>query len=408
MRVLLVFQTTGPEFNGRERMFTVLKKVLIVASVISFIEWFQKENIDFLVDEMGCEVHVACNCDYMEDTSETRTREYMDRVEKKGVVFHNIAFARSPFKKENITAYKQLKALIDGGNFDLLHCHTPMASILARFAARKARKCGMVLIYTCHGYHFFSGAPLKNWVMYYPVEKICARMTDVLININGEDYRLAQKKMRAKRIEYIPGVGINVDKFAETVVDSNEKRREAGIPEDAFLVFSVGELNVNKNHSTVVRAIASIPDENIHYAVAGKGEYHDELIKLAQTLGVSDRVHLLGFRRDIAELYHTANLFVFPSFREGLPASLMEAMASGLPAVVSRIRGNSDLVQEDKGGYLCDPASVEDFRENIEKIRKNDELRKKMGEFNQEYINGFSDKVVMERSKALYTELLGK
>ncbi|MCQ2353683.1 MAG: glycosyltransferase family 4 protein [Clostridia bacterium] len=385
-----------------------MKKVLIVASVISFIEWFQKENIDFLVDDMGCEVHVACNCDYMEDTSEARTREYMDRVNAKGVVFHNVEFARSPFKKENITAYRQLKALIDDGKYDLIHCHTPMASILARLAARKARKGGTTVVYTCHGYHFFTGAPIKNWIMFYPVEKICARMTDVLININGEDYERAKKKMHAGRIEYIPGVGINVEKFAGTVIDRAEKRRELDIPEESFLVFSVGELNINKNHSTIIKAIASMQDKNVHYAVAGKGDYHDELVKLAESLGISDRVHLLGFRRDMAELYHVGDVFAFPSFREGLPASVMEAMASGMPVVASKIRGNSDLVQKEKGGYLCAPDSVDDFAKNIDKLRADADLRAEMGAFNVKYIEGFSDKVVMEKSCALYRELLGE
>ena len=124
------------------------KKVLVVASVISFIEWFNKENLEFLKNSLNCEVHVACNFDYMDDTDENRTKSYINQLQDKGFVLHNIHFARSPFSTANILAYKKLKAIIDSNHFDLIHCHTPTASMMTRLAARKDRKNGSKVMYT--------------------------------------------------------------------------------------------------------------------------------------------------------------------------------------------------------------------------------------------------------------------
>ena len=186
------------------------------------------------------------------------------------------------------------------------------------------------------------------------VEKLCAHYTDVLITINKEDYSLAKRKMMAQTVEFVPGVGVDLDKFCNDVIDRSVKRIELGIPENAKVLLSVGELNENKNHECVIRAIEGM---DVYYIIAGKGGLHDQLLEVAEEVGVSDRVKLLGYRKDVAELYKASDVFVFPSFREGLSASLMEAMASGLPVVCSRIRGNTDLINEN-GGALFNPHSV--------------------------------------------------
>ena len=146
-----------------------MKKVLIVASVVSFIEWFNKENVDYLREQLGCDVHIACNFEYMDDTDVHRTEEYIKKLQNTGVVLHHIAFARSPFSKANIKAYKQLKFIIDGNHFDLIHCHTPTVSMMTRIAAKRARKQGSIVMYTCHGFHFHNSSPKKNWILYYPM-----------------------------------------------------------------------------------------------------------------------------------------------------------------------------------------------------------------------------------------------
>lgn len=252
-----------------------------------------------------------------------------------------ISTSRSPFSIGNLKAIKQIRALAK--DYDIVHCHTPLAAAATRIACRPLRKKqGLRVIYTAHGFHFYKGAPKKNWIIYYPVEKYCSRFTDVLITINKEDYELATRKFRARRVEYVPGVGIDVEKFADTHADRAAKRRELGIPDDAKLILSVGELNENKNHRLVIEALAKLGRADVCYLIAGVGDRKSELEQLAKERSVT--LLLPGYRRDVAELYKAADLFVFPSFREGLPVSLMEAMAAGLPCLASAIRGSADLL----------------------------------------------------------------
>src|SRR5699024_7176133 len=121
---------------------------------------------------------------------------------------------------------------------------------------------------------------------------------------------------------------------------------------DDILLFSIGELNNNKNHEIILKAIAKAENKNIHYAIAGQGLLKLGLHELAIALNISSQIHFLGYRKDIPELLSAADIFVFPSLREGLSVSLMEAMASGLPVIASDIRGNIDLIDVNKGGYL--------------------------------------------------------
>lgn len=311
-------------------------KILYVTTVGMTMNFF-KALVGELIKE-GHAVDIACNEDeYKVD----------DFYRESGCKIYQIDCSRSPLSKGNLKAVKELKKIVSENHYDIVHCHTPIAGVCARLACKNFRKNGLKVIYTAHGFHFYQGAPLKNWLVYYPIEKYCSRFTDVLITINQEDYALAKKKMKAKKTEYVPGVGIDVDKFRNTVVDRTAKRKELGIPENAFLLLSVGELNANKNHQIVIRALAQLNDSNIHYMIAGKGDLHDELIDLANRLGVAEQVHLLGYRNDVAELYKTADVYCLPSIREGLNVSVMEAMASGLPVICSCIRGNTDLISKD-------------------------------------------------------------
>lgn len=365
-----------------------MEKFLIVAHYSRFLVQFEMNNVKILQD-LGYEVHYATNYE-QEDM-------YVDapkKIKDAGVILHQIDFVRSPYKfSANINAYRQLKKLMQDIDFSGVHCHTPMGGMLARMAA-KATKTGPV-IYTAHGFHFYKGAPLKNWLFYYSVEKLCSRFTDVLITINREDYALAQKKMRAKRVEYVPGVGLDLTKFGQTTIDKSAKRKELGIPENVTLLLSVGELNKNKNHETVIRAIK---DLDAYYIIAGKGDLHEHLQNVIDELGLAKRVKLLGFRRDVAELYQTADVYVLPSIREGLNVSVMEAMASGLPVVCSRIRGNTDLIDENGGG-IFNPRKIDDCKEAIEKLLISD--TQQMGVYNQEKIKNFSQKVVNEQMRKI-------
>ncbi len=372
------------------------KKVLFVATVVK--THIMQFHIPYLkmFKEMGFETVVAARNDY-ENPEDCRI-PYCDH-------FVDIPFQREPLRYENLQCYKKLKAIIDEGEFSIIHCHTPVGGVVGRLAARKARKKGTRVIYTAHGFHFYKGAPIKNWLLFYPIEKLCSRLTDVLITINKEDHILAQKKMKAKCVKYVPGVGVDCKKFSKSTFDKAAKRRELGIPENAIVLLSVGELNNNKNHETVIRAIA---DMDVYYLIAGKGDLQQHLQNMIDTLGVHNRVKLLGYRCDVEELYKAADIFAFPSFREGLPVALMEAMAAGVPTVASRIRGNVDLIQDGIDGFLCDPSDEKSFADHISILLSNDVLANSFSERAKEKIKKYDIENVLRAAQEVYKNVLDK
>jgi glycosyltransferase involved in cell wall biosynthesis len=367
-------------------------RILYVTTISLTMNSFFKPHIEMLV-RAGHQVEIACNdCDLPLDALYAQL----------GCGFHQIDFSRSPLSPDNVKAYGQLKAVIDNGNFDIVHCHTPNASVITRLAGRKFRKkTGLRVFYTAHGFHFYKGAPMLNWLVFYPVEKICSRFTDKLITINREDYRLAKEKFHAGEVCHVSGMGVEISKFHNVLVDRIAKRRELGIPEDALFLLSVGELNENKNHQIIVRALARLNNPNVHYAIAGMGDQREPLLTLAHQLGVSDRVHLLGYRTDIPELNHTADVFCFPSHREGLGLAAIEAMACGRPVITSNVHGINDYSVDGLTGYKCDPGSEEQFADAIRKMLDPENVRK-MGEHNAQAVFQYDTANISAAMKRIY------
>lgn len=366
-------------------------KILYVATVVkTHIMEFHIPYLKMMKEE-GWETAVAARNDY-EDTEDCAI-PYCD-------IYYDVPFERNPVKLGNIKAYRQLKKIIDEGQYDIIHCHTPVGALLTRLAAIKARKNGTKVIYTAHGFHFYKGAPLINWLLYYPVEKLCARWTDVLITINKEDYELAKRKLKARRVEYVPGVGIDVEKFAHPSPECAQAlRKELCISSEQTVLLSVGEVNANKNHALVIKALPDFP--NAVYVVCGRGPLVEANIKLAERLGVAERVHFVGYRTDVADFYGMADIFVFPSFREGLPVSLMEAMASGLPIICSKIRGNTDLIRNKENGIFAvnDPSAL---AQAIRAYQKDEELRGRCAKLALMDIQMFGSQSVMTSMHDIY------
>lgn len=336
-----------------------MPKVLFVATVVK--KHIMEFHLPFLkmFQEHGWQTAVAARDDY--DNPADCQIPFCDD-------YYDIPFERNPFKAGNITAYKRLKKIIDTGHYDIIHCHTPVGAALTRLAAREARKKGTKVIYTAHGFHFYKGAPLLNWLIFYPVERWLAHDTDVLITINQEDYKRAQS-FKAGKVVYVPGVGVDLKKFHISPIDKAKKREELGIPKDDFVLLSVGELTPRKNHQVVLRALGILKQqgklENIQYIICGQGDKLAELRKLAQTLNIAENVHFLGYRRDISEICNASDVFMFMSLQEGLPVALMEAMACGLPAVCTDIRGNTELVEDGVTGLIV-ANTPEDTKRAIE------------------------------------------
>lgn len=343
----------------------------MLASVASMIDQFNMPNIA-LLQKLGYQVDVACNFIEGNTCSDERVAELKQKLQDMHVRCYQIDFARNiKHMGQNMRALRQVEGLMKQNGYAFCHCHSPIGGVVARIAGHRTRT---KVIYTAHGFHFYQGAPVMNWLVYYPVEKVLSRWTDVLITINHEDYARAKKKFYAGKTYYLPGIGINLERFhvgdAQTI---QQKRQELGLqPEDVFLL-SVGELSDRKNHVVVIEAMKQLVQRHsqLRYFICGQGEKKQELQQLIRKYHLEDHVKLLGFRTDVAELCQAADVFVFPSKQEGLPVALMEAMACGVPVVCSRIRGNTDLIQEEK--CLFEPDDEEQVKACIEWILKKNE-----------------------------------
>lgn len=382
-----------------------MKKALVLASVASMIDQFNIPNIRLLI-ELGYHVDVACNFVEGSTCSNEKIALLKSTLTNMGVNCFQVDFARNVLKiMQNLKAYRQTRRIVVDGKYDLIHSHSPIGGLLSRIAARSVRKNGTKMVYTAHGFHFYKGAPLLNWLLFYPIEKVSSCFTDTLITITKEDFARAQNTMYAKEVAYIPGVGIDVDKFRTDIPESIklQKRQEIGVETSDIMILSVGELNKNKNHEIVLRAIAKLGRKDVHYVIAGCGILKEYLEDLALELGLTGQLHLLGFRTDIKDWYKVADVFAHPSFREGLSVAVMEAMASGMPIVCTDIRGNTDLIDEGKGGYLFSPLDVDSAVSALKKVVENTN-RKELAMYNTSKSEGLDVHVILGKLKEIYSK----
>lgn len=390
------------------------KKALLVTTVSGFVPQFEMNNVQ-LLQNLGYEVHYAANYHMPSYGSNNH------RLDGSGIIRHQIDFARNPLKHTNLMAYQQLCALMRSESFDLVHCHTPMGGLMARLAAH-ATKTGPV-IYTAHGFHFFDGAPPINWLCYYPVEKFLSNYTDQQICINQEDFSRAKQHFHAKYVDYIPGVGFNFSRLPQMSSDQiQRKKTELGLPTDKFIILSTGELIKRKNHETAIRAIALLKQHmpNIHYVICGHGALNDTLHHLSTELHLQDNITFLGYREDILEIYPCADIFLFPSFQEGLPMALLEAMASGLPIVCSDIRGSRDLMETNntndtanalwttcQGGLMIKKANDSQAYSNaLNTLLHKPKQLESMQQFNIRHAGLFSSSTVSAHMETIYRRFL--
>lgn len=367
--------------HGRVLFTATLVRGHIAKFHIPYLKWFK---------EHGWETWVAAKNDYPDGTCEI---PYCD-------CFVNIDFARSPFSKQTFVAYRQLCDLLSHEHFDIVHTHTPVGGVLTRLAARDARKSGTRVLYTAHGFHFYKGAPIQNWLLWYPVERVMSRFTDVLITINNEDYERA-KRFAHCRVEYVPGVGVDLSRFA-AVKCRDAKRDELGLEPRDFALLSVGDLIPRKNQATIVRALPLLPSD-VKLIVCGEGPEQGNLLKLAGDLGIETRVSLLGFRNDIADIMAACDCLVFPSIHEGLPVSVMEAMASGLPVVASSIRGiEPDLLEDRVNGLILLDAEPTSIASAISELMNDQMLRVRLSESAVATVRHFGLKETLSAASKVY------
>lgn len=367
-----------------------MKKVLIVSTVSRQFYLFEQVNIEIL-KKLGYEVHGAANFS-----------DYNSRLDKLDIIRHPIDIQRNPFSIKNIAAYRQLVRLMKAECFELVHCHSPVGGVLARLAAKAA---GIKrVIYTAHGFHFCKGAPLINWLLFYPVERLLSKYTDTLITINREDYKRA-KAFNSCRVEYVPGIGIDTGSYGMSGIARWARRRELGIADDDMLIISVGEFSKRKNQQVIIKSLAAIKKDKIKLMLCGIGAKEKKLRLLVKRYGLDDKVIFMGYRDDIPQLLPLADIFVLSSYREGLPVAVMEAMASSLPLVCSNVRGSRDLVKEGKGGYLVPPDDVAAYAKALTRLIEDKRLRESFGGYNKSRVMKNDREIIKRKMTEIYISM---
>lgn len=367
------------------------KKVLLTATVQSHIAQFHKPLAKMLHDN-GYEVHVAARDNLAEKNG--LKIDFADKV-------FDVPFERSPLSPKNLKAYKEVKKIIDNGDYDFVHTNTPAAGVYTRLASQKARKKGTCVIYTAHGFHFYDGAPKKNWLIYYPIEKFCARLTDKLITITEEDYALASKKFKTN-VYHIHGVGANSSKFfVLNDEEKNEVRKELGISEDTKVIVNVGELLPNKNQRTAILAMKKVVEKypKAKLYIAGNGPELDNLTNLVKENGLESNVEFLGYTLELNKYNNIAGCSVACSFREGLPLNVMEAMLCENAVVASNNRGHRELVKDGVTGFIVGTTDVDAFANRIIKVLDNPTIYSKSA---LEKARLFTDRNVYSELKEVY------
>ncbi len=369
-----------------------MKKALIIATVGGFVSRFELNNVA-LLQELGYEVHYVSNLqNRIYDFSEEELRE-------KGIHLHHVEISKNPFQLIKLwSSIKEVKKLVCEEEIELIHCHTPVGGVIGRMAGRfcKATKKPYI-IYTAHGFHFYQGAPVINWLLYYPVEFFLSKWTDCLVTINEEDFKRA-KKFSCGKVVRIPGAGIDTDTFYP--VEKSRTQKDA-----PFRIISVGELNKNKNHQVVIEAIAELPEINLTYEIYGNGPIKAQLEELIHRHHLENKIYLRGFDAEIQKRLQAADCLIFPSKREGMGMAALEAMACGVPVITSDNRGTREYMHHNINGIVCKKNCVSEYREAILRIYKEATFRSDIVEQALLTVQSFSKEACAQVMKRVYEEI---
>jgi len=374
-----------------------MKKVLFITTISGFLQQFEMNDVNIL-QKAGYEVHYATNFDnpiYEVD---------IHALTQQGIVLHQVDIQKSPGRFiQNMRAFRQIRRLIRQEKFNIIHCHNPMGGVLGRLAAACSGEKSYV-IYTAHGFHFYQGAPVKNWLLYYTAERLLAHWTDMIITINREDYSRACNfhLRRNGRVEWIRGVGVDSEKFKAKPPVRRQKREELGIPESFFHIVTAAELNLNKNQKIIIEAIAGLKDMKICYSICGKGENAENLERLIQEYHLENRVRLLGYRTDMEDILQTADCFAFPSIREGLGIAAVEALCCGVPLIAADNRGTREYAVDSYNSIICRADNVTDFKKAICRMYSNPGYRGELSSHCRETSEKFSRKAVGRAMEDIY------
>ena len=372
-----------------------MKKILYVTTVSRTLNAFLIPHIEKLVYE-GYKVDCACAIDLKVD----------DRILSKGCNIFDIPFSRNPANPRNVKAFRELLKIQERNEYDILHVHTPVASFVTRLAFRE--KENLKIIYTCHGFHFYKGSSIVNWILFYPLEKLAARWTDTLVTINEEDYKMATTfKLRNNgQVIKMNGVGIEKEKYIIENFNKNEYRKKLNLEENDFVILVLAELNNNKNHNQLIKAMNLLKDKypNIKAIFAGSGPLEEDIKYQIKENGLENKISLIGWRNDVKELINSCDMVGLFSKREGFGKCLLEAIICGKPVIATNTRGPRELIKENVNGFLVEINDIEQTANYIEKIYMDNKGIQKLEEKISEKGNKYLLVNVLNQLNSIYNE----
>ncbi len=313
------------------------KAILFTASTYSHLYNFHRPYLAAFRD-LGWNVHIACGGSAMEIPEADQTL--------------SLPFEKKMTAPANLRAQRLLRRAMAETEYSLVVAHTSLAAFFTRRAAAGLGGRRPPLVTVAHGYLFDEKtAPLKREIL-LGAERFTAPQTDLLLTMNQWDYALAQKKKLGRRVENLPGMGVDFSRLDGREADGAALRRELGLGPDALLAIYAAEFSARKSQSVLLQAMAQLP-ERVKLALPGQGALLEECKALAKHLGVERRVLFPGLEPDMPRWYAAADLAVSASRSEGLPFNVMEAMYAGLPVTASAVKGHTDLLV--RGGGLLYP-----------------------------------------------------
>ncbi len=379
-----------------------MKRILMISNTASMQYQFLLPWTH-LLQEMGCEVHIACNFREGNNCSAARIAAFQAELTECGIPFHQIDFDRNAMKLHKYQRpLRQLETILTAQPFSLIHCHSPIGGVCGRLIGKKL---GIKVAYTAHGFHFFKGASPLNWMLFYPAERLLSHWTDTLITINHEDHAHAQA-FHAAHLHRIPGAGVDLSRYRTATHSRLQVLGDLGIPADAVVFISIGELNRNKNHAVLLRALHRLHNPHLHLLIVGQDHLDGALQQLAARLELQEQVHFTGFRTDIADLLHASDVFCFPSKREGLGFTAIEAMAAGLPLITSNRHGILDYSVDGVTGFTCPPEDAAAFADAMRTLAEDSVLRQTMGRHNAIAAADYDAAHVLTQMREIYAQLL--
>lgn len=373
-----------------------MKRLLLTCTDLMAIQ-FMVPHMRYL-SENGFVVELACSIvgNRLED---------LQKAVGDIVKIHTVRLVRSPYSPKNLCGYRDLKKLLEENRYDVIWTNEPVMGVMTRLAARKARKNVTKVVYMAHGFHFYKGAPLQNWIIWASIEKIMAVHHDMLITINQEDYQWAKNHTRSAEVKHINGIGVDMSRRKLQGDSVHSIREMLGVHDGGIMLLSVGELQKRKNHESIIRAVSKLNDKSIKYFICGKGTLESYLKRLIVSLHMEDQVFLLGYRQDVLDIMSASDIFVHPSRREGLGLVCLEAMIVGKPLVTSNVQGIPDYVKNGITGFLCNPMDIEQYSQNIRRLIDDQELREKIGKYNTVYVQKYKVENIRQEIEALLNEI---